>query len=277
MAKKTILEFLKGENSPKILEYGLNQAQYFGKLNENEIKDIEAGFKLALFEGFIETSADLYPTVRLAHKSKDLIVNPVKAFNFQRSSKIADQLLLNRLQVLRNDLASRENIQRENFIDDKSLEKLAIKMPQTMHELEKISGLNQSALNKYAVLFLGTIKDYVAKEIDNDEDKYEINSQTLELISLAKEGKSLEEIAKLTQKDSADISIEIENALNNNFDIDGQTIVNEDLIDECIGILRLKPKTNLRDMKKKTTHTADFPTLRIAAALARAELKKLME
>ncbi len=209
-----ITSILTGSESKKI-KYNHNKLDCYGIGKDYDNKQWRTFIRELVQLGFIDVAGDMYPILKLNHKSIDVLsgnafVNLSKLSDTKESIIVSeeksslDYTLFEILRVLRKQIADSENIPPYIVFHDISIREMATYYPQTLHNLEKIKGVGDAKLTKYGSSFLEKIIDYCKEnnikeknivqtiKISRSKESSETYKTTLDLIN---KGFSLEQVA----------------------------------------------------------------------------------
>ena len=147
-----------------------------------------------------------------------------------------DRDLFEELRILRKEIADRMRVPPFMVFSDASLRDMCTKYPQTRSDFLKISGVGEIKAEKYGTRFMDAIYNYaeknniVLKTADEDEDKEEIQTENVKILSFENEssektqkedtrtisykmyleGKSIQEIAEERELKSITVEAHLE-------------------------------------------------------------------
>ena len=166
-----LIDFLRGSQSQKIwAEHKLLKTYGVGS-------DISRDawfqyFKELLAEGYIAQTSGTYPTIALTDKSEGVLKGEVRVELFKTSAREPEKAaeaavshpyfkdLFDELKQLRLEFARRENVPPYIVFSDATLVEFATYLPQNEVEMQRISGVGDTKLEKYGSAFLKLIGDY---------------------------------------------------------------------------------------------------------------------
>ncbi len=226
-----LVDFLRGSASKSIREehkllktYGVG-----ADFSKDEWFDY---FRDLIAQGYLKQAEGVYPTFALTEKSDDVLrgnvkVNliKVKAISDKKDSLVSEIShpyladLFENLKKVRMRIAKSENVPPYIIFSDATLVEFATFLPHDYEEMRKISGVGDLKLQKYGVDFLFEIRKYCkennldsriklkkAKSERKSKNQGEISDTYTLSLKLFKQGKSIDEIAKL--RDLAKSTIE---------------------------------------------------------------------
>ncbi|MCW3119917.1 MAG: family ATPase [Chitinophagaceae bacterium] len=196
--------------SPAITDSGLHAKEY-----NDGIKEVfaQTALKRFLLEGFSGGfSLDVY------HQRKRKFVLPgfsVNAYAGASQTRTASPhpVLHQQLRKLRDSICAKKNLPVYIVAGSKTIDEMAEFLPQTLHELEMVSGFGPAKIETYGQQFLDIIVEYCKehslasliqdkipkrqRKNDSDKPKGKKVDTKAETFKLYKEGKSLDEITEI--------------------------------------------------------------------------------
>lgn len=253
-----LAEYLSGIDSARLSKFNVKNGDSFSACRDYNIEEIKDAIYLQVAIGNLETTMDRYGLVSLsAEGGKTLGIKPrVVVSDFKDNSRD----IYKEIKVLRDELARREGITERAVASDKMLGIIAKCKPTDMIQLKVLKGVTSLFVQKYGQKFIDIITGKKANELDND---------TQEVIDLVNSGLDIQEIAEKRHQTAGDIAITIQKAIESNVEFDYSKIVDEELIERIIPIIKKAPGLRLAEIRKKGKILVDYHLLRVAVALAR--------
>lgn len=191
--------------SPGITDSTIHAKEYNELLKEIYVQLAQQNFMFLGFSGKFN--------MENFHRRKKNFVAPTFGVNAyagasERKVELAHPTLYYKLKALRDNICSKKNLPIYFVANSKTLEEMTAYLPQTVEELEQISGFGKSKVETYGSEFLSIIQKYCAennlpsnisakspkrKRKDSKERKADTKTETFRLY---KEGKTVSEIAK---------------------------------------------------------------------------------
>lgn len=220
-----VIDFLKGSDSKKIREEH-RRLPTFGKGKEHSRDEWKAWIRHLINEGYLQQSEGEYTLLQLSERSRRVLYEgekitlpmvktkkeAVKSRVIKESATLVgyDRELFEILRVVRMELATSLKLPPYIIFPDSTLAELSTYYPQSLVELNMISGFGQLKLEKYGEIFLMAIKKYCIKKnikskIDEKSEATKMtfakkpertNTTKLESLALFQKGKSIEDIAR---------------------------------------------------------------------------------
>ena len=200
---------LQGITDERIERNGHDKVSTWGigkDLNSSEWRSI---FRQLIAQHYLHVNVEKFGAVQLTEKSRQLLKG-LELFNARKylaptgkkaPSKIigtireSDQPLFEALRELRKNLAQQQEIPPYMIFHDATLEQMVLKRPSTPREMQFISGVGESKLNRYGNQFLSIIEQYPKPKLLQNNLSETVND-TLELYL---KDKTVEEIAELRE------------------------------------------------------------------------------
>ncbi len=186
---KTLLEYIQGQETKQIKDYGFHQRPSFGKGRTQGETFWSSVFRQALLNNFLIKDIETYGVLKLSEEGRAFIENP-RSFeipidhDFEKElasdledeaadarSVVLDETLYNMLRDLRRKEANAQKVPPFVIFQDPSLEEMATRYPLTLEEMKNVNGVSIGKAQRYAAPFLALINKYVEEnEIDRPSD-----------------------------------------------------------------------------------------------------------
>lgn len=165
-----VVDFLRGSKSERISENHKSLKTY-GIGNDISKEHWFRYFKDLISFNYLKQVGSEYPVIMLTEKSRDVLSGKEKIFLVKNITKLDvalndvsyEEMLFNRLKIVRTGLAQKENVPAYLVFSDATLMELAIYLPQTMEDIKKISGFGEIKLARYGLIFLEAVVNYCTK------------------------------------------------------------------------------------------------------------------
>ncbi len=190
-----LLDTVRGANTAKIRQYGMEQSPYYGRLARVAVPRLRQILHHLVLEGLLEITNDEYALVKLTEDSAcvlsgDLTVTMKLARQDQTAGKAADQgrqrrkrksvgsgishgvwenefefseaemQLFEQLRALRLQLARQQKLPPYMVFSDKTLTHMCVRKPTCREEMLQVSGVGEQKYKKYGKKFLDCIKKW---------------------------------------------------------------------------------------------------------------------
>ncbi|HHE46023.1 MAG TPA: DNA helicase RecQ, partial [Candidatus Moranbacteria bacterium] len=167
-----IIDVLKGRNTKQIRERKHNTLSVYGIVNEFSDGQLKEIIKSLIGAEIIEKAQGEYPILLPANKGKRFLNNKEKIFlpkpkddDFSDGFKIKDdfeydEILFDKLRVLRKKIAEKLNIPPFVIFSDVSLREMAYYFPTDEKSFLKITGVGEQKLKNFGNEFLQEINEY---------------------------------------------------------------------------------------------------------------------
>ena len=163
-----VIDVVRGSRSQKIIQNNHDALSVYGVGKEYSKKEFESVFEHLFDIGAIVRHE--YQTIKLTIKGKELLRSKKKIFiDIDRYeidgktkatvSKIFQMPNFEALRKLRAKIAKENNIPAYIVFSDKTLQEMAIQVPQTKEEMLQISGIGEVKYERYGEIFLKLCKE----------------------------------------------------------------------------------------------------------------------
>ncbi|MFH7023927.1 MAG: DNA helicase RecQ [Heteroscytonema crispum UTEX LB 1556] len=170
-----IIDVLRGANNRKIFQNGHDKLSTYGIGKDRSLDEWRMLGRSLLHQGLLEQSSDGYGVLKLNALSWEVmrrqrpvsIAVPVaqKVTWEDDSEKAAEvEILMQRLRVLRKQLADEQSVPPYVVFADSTLKLMAQIKPRTMVEFGKLSGVGSHKLAQYGEKFINEIRAYLQEE-----------------------------------------------------------------------------------------------------------------
>ena len=136
----------------------------------------------SIVEGILEKDISDFTYVKISNSGEEFILNPKEFYvskdnDFSKTKKIENQSvkasvidndLLNKLKILRKEIAKSQSLPPYAIFQEFSLEDMTYKYPETIDEFKNINGVGEGKVNKFGSQFTELIKKHIQ---DNDITK----------------------------------------------------------------------------------------------------------
>jgi ATP-dependent DNA helicase RecQ len=184
---KTLVDFITGNASKEIVDYGFAKLDTFGAGKDKEPIFWTSLFSHALLNGFAKKEIEQYGIVKLTEEGRSYIEKPfaqeipinqdfdklTSDFDIEDTGKeaVLDKALLGLLKDLRKRISKEKDLPPFVIFQDPSLLEMATNYPLTEDDLANISGVSKGKAIRYGRRFLDLISKYVDdNQIDRPDD-----------------------------------------------------------------------------------------------------------
>jgi ATP-dependent DNA helicase RecQ len=130
-------------------------------MTEKEIVDL---INVLIAEGYLSLTEGPYPLLRLNGTATAVLSGQANVFQKVQPRKqavIADDLLFERLRLLRKELSAREKVPPYIIFSDNTLHEMSRLCPTDEDSMLSVKGVGNAKLEHYGALFLKVIRDYL--------------------------------------------------------------------------------------------------------------------
>lgn len=170
-----LAKIMTGEKSDSVVSYKHHLLPQFGIGKDKDEIYWTSVFRNAIIQNLVYREIEEYGTLKMHQKGHDYIQNPYKikiALNHDYESETAivlasnnhsahDKVLFQILKDIRKKEAVKQKLPPYVLLQDPSLEEMCLKYPITLEELEDITGVTKSKVQKFGQIFVDEIKKYV--------------------------------------------------------------------------------------------------------------------
>jgi len=184
---KTLVDFVLGNETKDILDYGFSKLPTFGSGKDREPIFWTSVFSHALLNGLAKKEIEEYGIIKLTDAGRSYIKQPfaqeipinqdftklTSDFDVEDTGKesVLDKNLLVLLKALRKEISKQKDLPPFVIFQDPSLIEMATNYPVTEDDLANISGVSKGKAIRYGGKFLDLISKYVSdNEIMRPDD-----------------------------------------------------------------------------------------------------------
>ena len=175
-----IINVLMGKEDEKVIRFNHNKISTFGIGSEYDKFQWKSIFRQIIALGFVNVDMESYGALKLTSNSSKILRGGERVFlrsetiskklpktkkekSQKRStfSSTEDENLFQKLKAYRLSLAKEQKVPPYVIFHDSSLIEMIDIKPKNLHEMQNISGVGKSKLERYGNTFLEIIKEYV--------------------------------------------------------------------------------------------------------------------
>lgn len=261
-----VIDVLKGSSVQRIKSLNFHKLSTYGIMKDYDKDVLREIISYMTAAGYINVAGDKYPVLTISPSGmmvlkgqqhveiKKALPEKQKSVKTKGNNSEYDRDLFEELRILRKEIADRMSVPPFMVFSDASLRDMCTKYPQTRSDFLKISGVGEIKAEKYGTRFMDAIYNYaeknniVLKTADEDEDKEEIQTENVKILSFENEssektqkedtrtisykmyleGKSIQEIAEERELKSITVEAHLESCARLGYDIDFRDFVSEE-------------------------------------------------
>ncbi|WP_405411025.1 DNA helicase RecQ [Maribacter sp. Asnod1-A12] len=194
-----VIDVLRGAQNAQVLEKGYQNIKTYGAVKDVSWLDLQQYVIQLLNQGLLDINFREGARLGLTEQAKEVLFSGKKVqlavlqketekTKTAAKSKVKKTDLFEKLRVLRQQIATEQNVPAYVVFGDASLKDMEAKLPKNETEFMEVSGVGQAKLEKYAEVFLKEIKMHIGTK----KSKRKTHDQTFDLF---KEGLTVSEIA----------------------------------------------------------------------------------
>lgn len=274
-----LVDVLRGAKTVEAFEKGWDKIKTYGVGSNHSWKEwthFLTEFKnLGLFEiaydnhMYLKVTSEGEQVLKGQQKVQITIFEDHKATKQVQTKELTvDELLFDRLRLVRKKLASQENVPPYLIFSDAHLKDMAAKVPRNRDEFLKVSGVGEVKLEKYGSPFLEAILEFQTKQKASDK-KINTVDQTLQYFNL---GQDISEIAKNRDLSETTISSHIAQLIKEQKITDYAQLINDSEIRKVEDAIdTLAPNQPLKPIFEKLNGEVDYGTIRLALSVLESQ------
>ncbi len=169
-----IVEVLTGGNTDAIRQRGHDAVSTYGIGRELKREQWQAIGRELLRLGYVQAASGKFATLELTPSGLDVLRNresitltkpadvPTKQRKRRAGEIECDEVLFDRLRVLRRKIADERDVPAYVIFSDATLREMARLLPTRLGDLEKVPGVGQQKLKSFGEIFVAEINSYLA-------------------------------------------------------------------------------------------------------------------
>ena len=292
----TVCDVLRGKQPTKVHWIDFSKYSVFGICQNETLKYLQSVIQELLQREYLTKNAEHYNALQVTQKAADFLNNketlklPVFLKATVESIKQENDIdyhqeLFDRLRVLRQKLATKEQVPPYVIFHDKTLKELAYYLPNTQELLVSIYGISERKADTYGNEIIHIITNFsekyglspqaIPRQAKPLHSKKPIGNRTMEVYREIEKGKSVDTIARESSVKIDTILSHIAQLVDHNKITDITPFVEESLIEPVKTILTAKPQSSLSEIKEKLQTQgiqSDYCQLRIIRACYNANI-----
>ncbi|MCF7982306.1 MAG: DNA helicase RecQ, partial [Pseudomonadales bacterium] len=175
-----VIDVLLGNETDKIVQHGHNQISTYGVGRNLEINQWRSVFRQLVARGYLSVDIAGFGALKLQQKCRPILrgeesLNLRKDVTEKTTRKASksnfkgqDQALWEALRACRKQLADEQGVPPYVIFHDATLMEMANLLPQTLEQLNRISGVGKSKLDKYGQAFLEITRNHQTSDKVSD-------------------------------------------------------------------------------------------------------------
>ncbi len=275
-----IAQILCAQSSPKIVSYGLHRVSTYASLKHVALRDVLERVDRAVFQHYLQLSADVYPILKLREKGRLLLGDSptkplrLRAASAPRPQSDEPQEVLQALSLLRSELSSRNSVSAHLICTDEQMHWLARELPDSLSALQRMPGVSDFFIRRYAQDFLRAIRRAQAKDPSMTKaPEKTLSGSARASVESIQSGNSLQTTAELRGLSAGTVAAHLQEAIELGIELNVASLISSDVFFDVKKALRKNPRALLKDLRAEIGSRIDFAELRVAAALARREIQ----
>lgn len=165
--KMMIAQVLAGSKNKKVLDLGFDRLPTYALMKQQSAQQISDFIEFLITEEYLHMSEGAYPTLKVTHKGKKVLVGQEAVYKKQAVKREAIQendALFEQLRAVRMKLAREQGVPPFVVFSDQTLKEMSAVQPKTEEELLHIKGIGAQKREKYGDIFLEEIRLFIEKE-----------------------------------------------------------------------------------------------------------------
>ena len=185
-----IIDIVTGANTKRIQQYRHDEIKTYGAGKDKPKKYWSFIMNELLSQEAVVQTTDQYPVIRISDSGKKILYGREKIFTLVQPESIdkstidvmkrnlpCDEVLFEKLRVLRRNIAGEHKVPPYIIFSDKSLREMASYLPLDLEAMSRINGVGELKLKNYGEIFIGAIKAY--KDGKPDDEVVQVKMQAV--------------------------------------------------------------------------------------------------
>jgi len=172
--KMMIAQVLAGSKNKKVLDLGFDRLPTYALMKQQSAQQISDFIEFLITEEYLHMSEGAYPTLKVTHKGKKVLVGQEAVYKKQAMKREAIQendALFEQLRAVRMKLAREQGVPPFVVFSDQTLKEMSAVQPKTEEELLHIKGIGAQKREKYGDVFLEEIRLFIEKEKNKEVEE----------------------------------------------------------------------------------------------------------
>ncbi|MEH7731662.1 DNA helicase RecQ [Bacillus safensis] len=172
--KMMIAQVLAGSKNKKVLDLGLDRLPTYALMKQQSAQQISDFIEFLITKEYLHMSEGAYPTLKVTHKGKKVLVGQEAVYKKQAVKREAIQendALFEQLRAVRMKLAREQGVPPFVVFSDQTLKEMSAVQPKTEEELLHIKGIGAQKREKYGDVFLEEIRLFIEKEKNKEVEE----------------------------------------------------------------------------------------------------------
>ncbi|GLF87051.1 MULTISPECIES: DNA helicase RecQ [Bacillus] len=172
--KMMIAQVLAGSKNKKVLDLGFDRLPTYALMKQQSAQQISDFIEFLITEEYLHMSEGAYPTLKVTHKGKKVLVGQEAVYKKQAVKREAIQendALFEQLRAVRMKLAREQGVPPFVVFSDQTLKEMSAVQPKTEEELLHIKGIGVQKREKYGDVFLEEIRLFIEKEKNKEVEE----------------------------------------------------------------------------------------------------------
>ncbi|MDH6562185.1 DNA helicase RecQ [Bacillus safensis] len=172
--KMMIAQVLAGSKNKKVLDLGFDRLPTYALMKQQSAQQISDFIEFLITEEYLHMSEGAYPTLKVTHKGKKVLVGQEAVYKKQAVKREAIQendALFEQLRAVRMKLAREQGVPPFVVFSDQTLKEMSAVQPKTEEELLHIKGIGVQKREKYGDVFLKEIRLFIEKEKNKEVEE----------------------------------------------------------------------------------------------------------
>ena len=197
--------------------------------------------------------------------------------NIRIENKFVNQFVkmdyLNDLKELRKNLAKKNNLIHSEFINERVILNIHEKKPKTLSELWKVDGISNEFIMKYGNEFIDKYKGIITPKKSNGKKKTNCKKKNDTILKYYNEGKTMEEISKITNKNLRSIEESMLNIFEfYDIDIDPDYFgLTEEYEEEIKKVVKFNNFLRLKPIKTRVNNNITYSQIKLCLLIIKIE------
>ncbi|MCT4560005.1 MAG: DNA helicase RecQ [Crocinitomicaceae bacterium] len=280
-----VIDVLRGAKTVEVFEKGWDKVKTYGVGANHSWKDWAHFLTEFKNLGLFEVAYDDHMRLKITPEGDQVLKGSQKiqvtlpevhqtTKQVQTKELTVDELLFDRLRLVRKKLASQENVPPYLIFSDAHLKDMAAKAPRNKEEFLLVSGVGEVKLEKYGSIFLDAILNFQSKQ-GSGEKKASTFDQTLQYFNL---GQSISEIAKNRELSETTIASHLAQLIKEQKITSYERLIKTESIELVAqAVDKLTPNLPLKPIYEQLNGELDYGTIRLALSILETQQEATAE
>ncbi len=279
--RTTIAAVCVGDETSTVRRFVLSRSRFYARLQGRSVASVVEAVDGLIRARLLTNGTGERPTVALTKRGRERLGSlmperlPMNVQSEEQSEPSDLQTLLERLQRVRADLASRSGVPARTILSDEQLRAFASNKPSSVEECALIRGIGRMFLERYAREFLAVIRERDEEHAESDAET-SLSQEQRRVLTFVRQGASVDEIARRSGMTVGTVAATVQDMIMSGVSMPHEGMVSPTILARVRHELQRNPRAFLKELRAAIGAEATPAELRIAGAFVRREHQRAL-